>query len=157
MPVNLSIKNVPDGVAEALRQRAAGHHRSLQGELMVILEESLGRKPNLTPLELLSKLCENGLKSPEESLRLVREDRRMRTTLVIDDDVLDHARVLASKRRVPFREVVNEALRVGLSIVEAPTKQKKYRTTPRPMGLRPGRNLDNIHELLTQVEGENRR
>lgn len=76
MPVNLSIKNVPDEVAEALRQRAAGHHRSLQGELMIILEESLGRKPSLTPLELLSKLRENGLNSPEESLRFVREDRR---------------------------------------------------------------------------------
>ena len=81
----------------------------------------------------------------------------MRTTLVIDDDVMDKARDLASKRRVPFREVVNEALRAGLSIVEAPTNQKKYRTTPQPMGLRPGRNLDNIQELLAQVEGENRR
>jgi hypothetical protein len=81
----------------------------------------------------------------------------MRTTLVIDDDVLDQARALASKRRIPFREVVNEALRAGLSITEAPAKQKKYRTTPRPMGLRPGRNLDNIQELLAQVEGENRR
>jgi len=76
VPVNLSIKNVPDELAEALRQRAAGHHRSLQGELMIILEESLGRKPYLTPFELLSKLRENGLKSPEESLRFVREDRR---------------------------------------------------------------------------------
>ncbi len=76
MPVNLSIKNVPDEVAEALRQRAAGHHRSLQGELMIILEESLGQKPSLTPFELLSKLRENGLKSPDESLRFVREDRR---------------------------------------------------------------------------------
>ena len=76
MLVNLSVKNVPDEVAEALRQRAAGHHRSLQGELLVILEESLGRKPYLTPSELLSKLRENGLKSPEESLRFVREERR---------------------------------------------------------------------------------
>jgi len=81
----------------------------------------------------------------------------MRTTLVIDDDVLDQARVLASKRRVPFRSVVNEALRAGLSIVEAPGKQKKYRTTPRPMGLRPGRNLDNIQDLLAQIEGESSR
>ena len=81
----------------------------------------------------------------------------MRTTLVIDDDVLDRARALASRRRVPFRTLVNEALRAGLSIVEAPAKQKKYRTIPRPMGLRPGRNLDNIQELLAQVEGESRR
>ena len=81
----------------------------------------------------------------------------MRTTLVFDDDILDKARALAAKRKIPFRSVVNEALRAGLSIVEAPAKQKKYRTTPRPMGLRPGRNLNNIQELLAQVEGETRR
>ena len=81
----------------------------------------------------------------------------MRTTLVIDDDVLDKARALASNRKISFRSVVNEALRAGLSIAEAPAKQKKYRTTPRPMGLRSGRSLDNIQELLAQVEGENRR
>lgn len=81
----------------------------------------------------------------------------MRTTLVIDDDVLDQARVLASKRRLPFRRVVNEALRAGLPIVAAPVKQKKYRTSPTAMGLKPGRNLDNIHELVAQIEGEIRR
>jgi hypothetical protein len=81
----------------------------------------------------------------------------MRTTLVIDDDVLDRARTLAAKRKIPFRSVVNEALRAGLSTAEAPAKQKKYRTNPRPLGLRPGRNLDNIQELMAQVEGENRR
>jgi len=37
MPVTFSIKNVPDGLAEALRERARQNHRSLQGELMAIL------------------------------------------------------------------------------------------------------------------------
>ncbi len=40
MPVNLSIKDVPDTLAESLRQRAARHHRSLQGELMAIVEQA---------------------------------------------------------------------------------------------------------------------
>lgn len=35
---NISIKGVPDQWAEALRQRAARNHRSLQGELMAIIE-----------------------------------------------------------------------------------------------------------------------
>lgn len=38
MPVTLTIKNVPDELAEQLRQLAAAHHRSLQGELMAIVE-----------------------------------------------------------------------------------------------------------------------
>jgi len=38
MPVNLSIKNVPDELAQRLRERAARNHRSLQAELMALLE-----------------------------------------------------------------------------------------------------------------------
>jgi plasmid stability protein len=41
MPVTLTVKNVPDRVAEALRERAAASHRSLQGELMAILEDAM--------------------------------------------------------------------------------------------------------------------
>jgi hypothetical protein len=80
----------------------------------------------------------------------------MRTTLIIDDDFLDKARELASNRKIPFRLVVNEALRAGLTQMEKSARQKKYRTIPRPMGLRSGRNLDNIQELLSQIEKEDR-
>lgn len=46
MPVTLTIKQVPDRVADKLRLRAAASHRSLQGELMAILEEAtLGASP----------------------------------------------------------------------------------------------------------------
>lgn len=38
---NLSIKEVPEDLAEALRQRAARNHRSLQGELMAIIEQAV--------------------------------------------------------------------------------------------------------------------
>ena len=41
MPVTLTIKQVPDRTAEKLRLRAAASHRSLQGELMAILEEAV--------------------------------------------------------------------------------------------------------------------
>lgn len=44
MPVTLSIKNAPDDVVEALRQRARANHRSLQGELMAIIEAA-ARQP----------------------------------------------------------------------------------------------------------------
>ncbi len=38
---NLSIKDVPEQWAETLRQRAARNHRSLQGELMRIIEAAV--------------------------------------------------------------------------------------------------------------------
>jgi hypothetical protein len=78
----------------------------------------------------------------------------MRTTLSIDDDVLDKARSVAAKLRRPLRTVVNEALRAGLDQVEQPAKQSPYKTEPHAMGLRSGRNMDNIQELLAQIEGE---
>ncbi len=81
----------------------------------------------------------------------------MRTTLSIDDDVIDRARAIAAKLHVPFRTVVNEALRSGLDQVEKPAKQRHYKTEPHAMGLRFGRNLDNIQELLAQIEGEDSR
>ena len=37
MPVNLSVKNVPEALAGSLRRMAKRHHRSLQGELLAIL------------------------------------------------------------------------------------------------------------------------
>ncbi len=42
---NLSIKDVPASLAEALRQRAARNHRSLQGELMSIIESAAMASP----------------------------------------------------------------------------------------------------------------
>ncbi|MCY7308943.1 MAG: Arc family DNA-binding protein [Rhodoferax sp.] len=38
---NISIKDVPEQWAECLRQRAARNHRSLQGELMAIIERAV--------------------------------------------------------------------------------------------------------------------
>ena len=81
----------------------------------------------------------------------------MRTTLTIDDDVLDRARALAGKLHSPFRCVVNEALRAGLQAVEAPARARPYRTHPRRLGLKPGRSLENIQELIAQIEGEEHR
>ena len=56
-----------------------------------------------------------------------------------------------------FRRVVNEALRAGLHVVEKPAQARPYHTQPRKLGLKAGRNLDNIQELIAQVEGEEHR
>ncbi len=78
MPVTLSIKNVPEGLAERLRRRAARHHRSLQGELMAILEEVLAPDERLTPRQLLQHARRLGLRTPAESAAMIRADRDAR-------------------------------------------------------------------------------
>jgi plasmid stability protein len=47
---NLSIKDVPEEVAEALRQRASLNHRSLQGELMAIIKQAVGQPGAVQPV-----------------------------------------------------------------------------------------------------------
>jgi plasmid stability protein len=79
MPVNLSIKNVPDHVAEEVRKRAAKHHRSLQGELISILEETIAQEKRMSPARLLKELRALSLKTPSESLKIIRRDRDARS------------------------------------------------------------------------------
>ncbi len=81
----------------------------------------------------------------------------MRTTLTIDNDVIERARAISAKLGTPFKTVINEALRAGLDQVEEPARCRLYQTTPRAMGLKAGRNLDNVQELLAQIEGEDSR
>jgi plasmid stability protein len=78
MPINISIKNVPDDIAEELRARAARNHRSLQGELMAIIEEATGQKSPLSPSEFLAGVRALGLRTPAEARAMVREDRNGR-------------------------------------------------------------------------------
>ena len=78
----------------------------------------------------------------------------MRTTVKLDEDVLDRARAIADQRNTSFRSVVNEALRAGLEQIAKPAKRRRYRTEPHAMGQRKGRYLDNVQELLAQAEGE---
>jgi plasmid stability protein len=42
--LNLSIKNVPEPLADKLRARAERNHRSLQGELMAIIESAVANE-----------------------------------------------------------------------------------------------------------------
>ncbi len=80
MPVNLSIKNVPDHIAEEVRKRAARHHRSLQGELLSILEETVAQRKRLTPAAFLKEIRSLGLKTSSESLKIIRRDRDARSS-----------------------------------------------------------------------------
>ena len=74
MPVDLSIKRVPDELAERLRKCAAKNHRSLQGELMAMLEVHL-LQDRLTLAELMELNRASGLRTPSESVEMIREDR----------------------------------------------------------------------------------
>jgi len=73
--VNLSIKNVPEDVVRRLRQRAARRHRSLQGELLAIIDQAVQFERELSPAELLAQVLRLGLRTPADSGAIVRTYR----------------------------------------------------------------------------------
>lgn len=77
MPVNLSVKDVPDGLVDALRERARANHRSLQGEMMAMIEAHVGGRP-FRARELWKAVRDLGLTTTDESVQMVREDRDSR-------------------------------------------------------------------------------
>jgi plasmid stability protein len=98
MPVNLSVKNVPEDLAAKLRGRAERNHRSLQGELMAILEAAasdphVGRanaagvgytanSTNLASASLLDRLAAiAGDRGIDTTKRLTREQAHDRMRL----------------------------------------------------------------------------
>jgi plasmid stability protein len=75
MPVNLSIKNAPDRVVQRLRKRAERHHRSLQGELLAIIEAAVQEDDVVSPTEILTEVRQLGVSTPSEAADLVRAAR----------------------------------------------------------------------------------
>lgn len=71
--VTLSVKHVPADLAKRLKQRAARNNRSLQGELLEILEQAA----HSTTFDDLAELARRlGIRSERnESTQWIREDR----------------------------------------------------------------------------------
>lgn len=77
----------------------------------------------------------------------------MRTTLTLDDDVAAKLRELAHRRRVPFKEVVNEVLRRGLAAQERRGESRR----PFPVevfrsAFRPGVDPLKLNQLGDELE-----
>jgi plasmid stability protein len=75
--VSLSIKSVPDAVARALRQQAQRNRRSLQGELLYILETAVNPRP-FRAAELVKRAQELGISTAADSTEIIRRDRDRR-------------------------------------------------------------------------------
>ena len=77
MAVSLSIKDVPEDLARALRVRARNNHRSIQGELLEILETAVRPRP-FRAADLIRQVRALGIRTPSESTRMIRADRDRR-------------------------------------------------------------------------------
>jgi hypothetical protein len=78
----------------------------------------------------------------------------MRTTLTLDSDVAVQLQRLRRARDANLKDLVNEALRLGLREMTAkPKKRKPLRTRTLDMGP-PLINIDNVAEAIAYAEGE---
>ena len=100
---NLSIKDVPEAWAESLRQRAARNHRSLQGELMAIIEQAVQTEAEpLTHLATLPRLQPD----PARQGTLVGYDRRGHPILRFGWKTIEQ---ISAEMRVKYPEPIQGA------------------------------------------------
>ncbi len=76
----------------------------------------------------------------------------MRTTLTLDDDVVALLEEQQHRRRLSFKEIVNDAIRRGLS--HKPTKVAPYRVRPHQTTLLPGVDPAGFNRLADEMEEE---
>ena len=86
MTLNLSIKNVPQAVAERLRARAARNHRSLQGELLAIVEQAAQEAEALAGPAVAAVNILRGVVTGSKTIEDLVAERKLRP-LVFDDNL----------------------------------------------------------------------
>jgi plasmid stability protein len=84
MTTTFTIKQVPDDIAEALRRRAAGNRRSLQRELLLIIERAVAGDDEIAWLvaspapvyDARSKVGASGIKARRQSTAAAAKESR---------------------------------------------------------------------------------
>lgn len=78
----------------------------------------------------------------------------MRTTITIDDDVIEHLQREARRARLPFKTIVNRALRLGLERLRPAPQRRTFRQRTYRMGHPPVGNFDKALHLAALLEDE---
>jgi hypothetical protein len=81
----------------------------------------------------------------------------IRTTVTLDEDVIDRLKQASQSRGASFRDTLNDLLRLALATADKPAQRTRFRVTPAAMGSVPGLNYDDVESLLDYGEGEARR
>ena len=77
----------------------------------------------------------------------------MRTTLTLDPDVADALKEQAGREDKPFKQVVNDLLRRGMSLEKGKSaKTKPFRVKPHRGGFKPGVDLLKLNQLADDLE-----
>jgi plasmid stability protein len=73
---SLTIRDIPRPVLDQLKLRAERHRRSMQGEILAILESAAAEaEPRRTVAETLAHVRALGVRTPAEAAAMIRADR----------------------------------------------------------------------------------
>jgi hypothetical protein len=77
----------------------------------------------------------------------------IRTTVTLDEDVMERVQRHARSLGKPFKEALNELLRTGLLAAESRPVRRRFRIKPFHMGYRPELNYNDVESLVEYLEG----
>ena len=78
----------------------------------------------------------------------------IRTTVTLDDDIVERVKRESRARGASFRDTLNDLLRLALLGFGKTPRRRALKIKPAHMGYKPGLNHDNIESLLEYGEGE---
>lgn len=77
----------------------------------------------------------------------------MRTTLTIDDELLDRVRAMAERQRVSFKDALNDVIRRGLSAQDTRSRRRtKFRVQPFRSAFQPGIDPLRLNQLADEID-----
>jgi hypothetical protein len=81
----------------------------------------------------------------------------IRTTVTLDDDVIERVKRESRARGVSFRDTINDLLRAALLNAQEKPPRRVLTIKPFQLGYKAGLNHDDVESLLEYGEGENHR
>jgi hypothetical protein len=76
----------------------------------------------------------------------------VRTTLTLEPDVASRLKQETRRTGKGLKELVNEALRLGLGLSGKPAPPVRYEVRPHSFGFKPGIDLDRMNQLVDELE-----
>ena len=78
----------------------------------------------------------------------------IRTTVTLDDDVLSRLNEASAKRGISFKEMINDAIRSGLTAMNAGPRATTFTVRPVNMGVPRFGNLADLAAVIEASEGD---
>ena len=78
----------------------------------------------------------------------------MRTTVTLEADVAEKLDAYAHRRRLTFKQALNELVRRGLSAQEPQAERPRFEVKPHHGGFRPGIDPGRLNQLVDELEVE---